>query len=88
MNSPRRQRGSVAFVVLVLIFVIGVGALAFGLMSTDARPDFPLPVGVFRAIEKPCYEEMLQQQVDDATEQRGAGDLKALLHSGDTWTVE
>ena len=42
MNSPRTQRGSVAFVVLVAIFVIGVGALAFGLMSADARPDFPL----------------------------------------------
>ncbi len=60
---------------------------AFALASL-ARPDFPIPTGVFRAVEKPTYEAMLQQQVDDALEQRGPGDLRELLHSGDTWTVE
>ena len=60
---------------------------AFALASL-ARPDFPLPTGVFRAVEKPSYERMLQEQVDGALEQRGAGDLGALLHSGDTWSVE
>ena len=29
-----------------------------------------------------------RRQVDDAVDQRGAGDLDALLHSGETWTVE
>lgn len=42
MSSPRTQRGNVAFGVLVIIFLIGAGALAYGLTSTDARPDFPL----------------------------------------------
>jgi molybdopterin-containing oxidoreductase family membrane subunit len=42
MSSPRTQRGNVAFGVLVIIFLIGAGALAYGLASTDARPDFPL----------------------------------------------
>ena len=37
---------------------------------------------------KPTYEALLQDQVDDAIRSRGAGDLGALLHSGDTWTVE
>ena len=60
---------------------------AFALASL-ARPDFPLPIGVFRSVEKPSYEAMLQDQVDSAREQRGEGDLKALLNSGDTWTVE
>ena len=58
-----------------------------GVLATLQRPDFPLPVGVLRAVEKPTYEDMLQQQVDDAIEERGKGDLKALLHSGDTWQI-
>jgi 2-oxoglutarate ferredoxin oxidoreductase subunit beta len=58
-----------------------------GVLATLRRPDFPIPVGVFRAVEKPTYEEMLQAQVDSAIADRGAGDLKALLHSGDTWTI-
>jgi 2-oxoglutarate ferredoxin oxidoreductase subunit beta len=58
-----------------------------GVLATLQRPNFPLPVGVFRAVEKPTYEEMLQAQVDTAISERGRGDLKALLHSGDTWQI-
>ena len=61
-------------------------AYAFALASLQ-RPAFPLPIGVFRAVEKPTYEAMLQQQVDDAISKMGKGDLAELLHSGDTWTV-
>jgi len=57
-------------------------------LASLQRPAFPLPVGVFRAVEQACYEELLQAQVDEAVERRGTGDLHALLHSGDTWTVE
>jgi 2-oxoglutarate ferredoxin oxidoreductase subunit beta len=62
-------------------------AYAFALASLQ-RPQFPLPVGVFRAVETPCYDGLLAQQVVNAIEKRGRGDLTALLHSGDTWTVE
>src|SRR5512139_482766 len=62
-------------------------AYAFALASLT-RPAFPLPIGVFRAVEKATYETLLQAQVDDAVRTRGPGDLRALLHSGDTWTVE
>jgi 2-oxoglutarate ferredoxin oxidoreductase subunit beta len=62
-------------------------AYAFALASLT-RPTFPLPIGVFRAVEKDTYEALLQAQVDDAVRTRGPGDLHALLHSGDTWTVE
>ncbi len=60
---------------------------AFALASL-ARPDFPLPIGVFRAVEKTTYERRLEEQVRDARARMGEGDLRALLHSGDTWTVE
>jgi 2-oxoglutarate ferredoxin oxidoreductase subunit beta len=58
-----------------------------GMLATLQRPDFPIPVGVFRAVEKATYEDLLQGQVDSAIKQRGRGDLKALLHSGDTWQI-
>ncbi len=62
-------------------------AYAFALASLQ-RPAFPVPIGVFRAVESPTYETLLQAQVDSAIEERGRGDLDALLRSGDTWTVE
>jgi 2-oxoglutarate ferredoxin oxidoreductase subunit beta len=60
---------------------------AFALASL-ARPEFPVPIGVFRAVEKPTYEQLLEGQVERAVAARGPGDLRALLASGDTWTVE
>jgi len=62
-------------------------AYAFVLASLG-RPDFPIPLGVFRAVETSTYEAMLAQQVDDAIASRGPGDLASLLHSGETWTIE
>jgi 2-oxoglutarate ferredoxin oxidoreductase subunit beta len=62
-------------------------AYAFAL-ATLARPEFPLPVGVLREIDKPCYEDVLEQEVQDAIEARGPGQLEELLHAGETWTVE
>jgi 2-oxoglutarate ferredoxin oxidoreductase subunit beta len=62
-------------------------AYAFALASLQ-RPKFPLPIGVFRAVEKPTYEALLDGQVADAIKTRGPGELGALLRSGDTWTVE
>ena len=51
-------------------------------------PDYPVPVGVFRDVEKPTYEDLLAGQVNSAIEKMGAGDLMKLLHAGDTWTIE
>jgi 2-oxoglutarate ferredoxin oxidoreductase subunit beta len=62
-------------------------AYAFAL-ATMQRPSFPIPLGVFRAVEKTTYEAMLQQQVDDAIARRGRGDLQKLLETGETWQVE
>jgi 2-oxoglutarate ferredoxin oxidoreductase subunit beta len=57
-------------------------------LASLSRPNFPLPVGVLRKTEKPRYGEMLEQEVQNSIETRGAGDLHDLLHSGDTWEVE
>ena len=52
------------------------------------RPQFPVPIGVFRAVPKPTYDALIGEQVERAVESRGRGDLGTLLHSGDTWTVD
>jgi len=49
-------------------------------------PDFPTPVGVFRAIDKPVYSQQLMEQVR-AAQAREAEDLEALFRQGETWEV-
>ncbi|HUU35892.1 MAG TPA: 2-oxoacid:ferredoxin oxidoreductase subunit beta [Vicinamibacterales bacterium] len=58
------------------------------LLASLQPPAFPIPVGVFRAVKRPGYAAMLDAQIAEAVEKRGAGDLRQLLHSGDVWTVE
>jgi 2-oxoglutarate ferredoxin oxidoreductase subunit beta len=61
-------------------------SLAF-LLSRMRYPEFPEPVGVFRAVERPTYDELVNKQVDAAREKLGEGDVEKLLNSGDTWIV-
>jgi 2-oxoglutarate ferredoxin oxidoreductase subunit beta len=44
-------------------------------------------VGVFRDVDRPIYEGEVQRQLVGASEQRGPGDLGALIGSGATWEV-
>ena len=46
-----------------------------------------MPLGVFRALEQPVYDDLMSEQLDAAKAAKGEGELTALLHSGDTWTV-
>jgi 2-oxoglutarate ferredoxin oxidoreductase subunit beta len=62
-------------------------ALAFTL-SRLHWPDYPEPLGVFRDIERPTYDALMEEQITKAREEMGEGDLAALLAEGDTWTVE
>ena len=61
-------------------------ALAFRLAQMH-YPEFPEPLGVFRAVEKPAYEEMLMGQIDTAIKKSGPGELAKLFHAGDTWKI-
>jgi 2-oxoglutarate/2-oxoacid ferredoxin oxidoreductase subunit beta len=62
-------------------------SLAFSLSRLAKGPYEPTPIGVFRAVERPEYGEELSRQIVRAQEQRGVGDLAALLRSGSSWTV-
>jgi 2-oxoglutarate ferredoxin oxidoreductase subunit beta len=62
-------------------------ALAF-ILSRLHWPDYPEPLGVFRDIERPTYDALMEEQITEARQKMGEGDLAALLAEGDTWTVE
>ncbi len=62
-------------------------ALAFLLSRMHHTQGLPEPVGVFFRVNKPCYEDLLTEQIEKAVAQRGEGDLEKLLNSGSTWTV-
>ena len=57
------------------------------LLARMDYPDFPVPLGVFRSVAKPTYDELMEAQVQDAISRSGAGDLERLLNSGDVWVV-
>jgi len=38
-------------------------------------------------VARPVYGELMESQIEAATEKLGKGDLAKLLHSGDTWEV-
>lgn len=58
------------------------------MLSRMEDPNMPLPFGVLRSVSRPTYDELLLDQVEQAVEQKGSGDLEQLFKSGDTWTVE
>ncbi len=61
-------------------------SLAF-LLSRMRYPEFPEPMGIFRAVERSTYDESVTQQVEGARAKLGEGDVEKLLNSGDTWFV-
>lgn len=62
-------------------------SVAFMLARME-QPDFPQPVGIFRAVERPSYDQMLAEQIETAIAKSGPGTLEKLIYSGDMWTVE
>jgi len=62
-------------------------SLAFALSRLARGPYEPTPIGVFRAVERREYSDAMGRQLLEANERKGAGDLRALLRSGGTWTV-
>jgi 2-oxoglutarate ferredoxin oxidoreductase subunit beta len=56
------------------------------LLSRMRHPEFPEPIGVFRDVDRPRYEERMNLQIEEARAKR-SGNLEALFNSGDTWEV-
>ena len=47
----------------------------------------PRPFGVFFEADRPCYEDVLNQQIQDVIQNKGEGDLDKLLRGNETWTI-
>ena len=71
VHDPGHVEPSVAF---------ALARLTFGTVGA-------VPLGVFRDVERPVYDEEVAAQISAAKEQRGEGDLAALLVAGDTWEI-
>jgi 2-oxoglutarate ferredoxin oxidoreductase subunit beta len=56
------------------------------LLAKLDEEDFPVPVGVFRAVERPTFENLLLEQVTEA-QKKQTRSLEELFRSADTWTV-
>jgi 2-oxoglutarate ferredoxin oxidoreductase subunit beta len=61
---------------------------AFALSRITYGTHGKVPIGVFRDVERGVYDELMADQLERAVEKRGKGDLRELLHSGDTWTID
>jgi 2-oxoglutarate ferredoxin oxidoreductase subunit beta len=62
-------------------------SLAYLLSRMRFEDGFPEPIGVFRCVEKPQYDDMINDQITSAIAERGKGDLDKLFCSSDTWDV-
>jgi 2-oxoglutarate ferredoxin oxidoreductase subunit beta len=51
-------------------------------------PDFPVPMGIFRTMHRPIYEEEIASQIETAQKKQPPLTLEALLGSGKTWTIK
>ncbi len=58
------------------------------LLARLKHPEFPEPIGVLRSVNRPTYDDLVNQQVETAIEMHGKGDIQSLLAGHDTWTVE
>ncbi len=58
------------------------------LLSRLTFPEFPECVGVFRAVERPTFEGLLNDQMEEEIAANGDGDLEELFVGEDSWLVE
>ena len=48
-------------------------------------PDFPVPMGVFRQVKHPRFEESVEKQIQNQIEKKGEGDLRKLIRGPQVW---
>ena len=63
-------------------------ALAFALSRlSEVHTLQDTPIGIFRDVKRPSYDRLVREQLDEAREKKGPGDLQALVRGNDTWLV-
>ncbi len=60
---------------------------AFEISRLDDGTMAHVPIGIFRQVERPTYDDQVRSQLTAAASTQGEGDLDALIAGSDTWTV-
>jgi 2-oxoglutarate ferredoxin oxidoreductase subunit beta len=59
---------------------------AFALSRLTQSTANATPIGIFRDVERPVYDDLMAEQLATARADR-EGDIATLLRAGDTWTI-
>ncbi len=62
-------------------------SVAFALSRLDEPAFQHVPIGIFRQVDRPAYDVLMAEQLEEAVAQKGGGDLGELLMGGDTWRI-
>lgn len=57
-------------------------------LNALSYPDFPVPMGIFRSVERPVYETEIAEQTKLARSKQSDVSLEGLLRTGKTWTIK
>jgi hypothetical protein len=49
---------------------------------------FPRPFGIFYTNDRPCYEDMMALQIEEAMTSKGPGDLDKLIRGKEVWEIK
>jgi len=60
----------------------------FLMSQLDNETDLPHAIGIFRQVDQPIYDELVNEQVAQVTEKKGAGTLEDLIYTPDAWKVD
>ena len=62
--------------------------LAMLLSEITYIPELPVPIGILYKENKPTYEQMMTEQIKEAIDLKGKGDLEKLIIGTNSWLVE
>ena len=51
-------------------------------------PELPVPIGILYQEDKPTYENMMEEQIQEATQTKGNGDLEKIFLGNKSWEVK
>ncbi len=60
----------------------------FLMAQLDNEPDLPTAIGIFRQVEQPVFDTLVNEQGKAVTEKKGKGTLEDLVYTDDAWTVD
>ncbi len=57
------------------------------ILGSLEAPEFPTPIGIFRQISRPTYDELMEEQIETAKKLPGETDIQQLISGTEAWEV-